>query len=268
MTASVSSIPKRAGAAVFLTSAALIAYQIVLVKQFSLLYWHHFAYFIISIALLGFGASGTCIFLLRKRLAPHLQSVLFLCPLFVLLAVWANIPLMRLAAFNPLMLVWQTREILRLFSLCLLLFVPFFAGAFVIGLSFTIAPDRIHRIYFANLTGSALGCFIILPTFRQAGPYELTLIVTLAGGGASAIVGRNWRQRTVAAVAALLAIAAYSVCLRYVPLEMSQFKDLAQADAPTEGSLRRRQYRGRHHSLPRQPRRAVLHGLSNRFAGV
>ena len=40
-------------------------------RLFSIIQWHHFAYMMISIALLGYGASGTFLALARKRLAAR-----------------------------------------------------------------------------------------------------------------------------------------------------------------------------------------------------
>jgi hypothetical protein len=39
-------------------SAAILAYEVLLVRLFAIVQWHHFAFMAISIALLGFGASG------------------------------------------------------------------------------------------------------------------------------------------------------------------------------------------------------------------
>src|SRR5512137_389264 len=105
---------KRIQTSVFLISAALISYQILLVKMFSIQYWYHFAYLIISIALLGFGASGTFIFFFKRQLKNHFPLVLFLCPLLLVLSIWMNIYLNRAIAFNPFMIIWHKYEIIRL----------------------------------------------------------------------------------------------------------------------------------------------------------
>ena len=42
-----------------LISASALAYEILLMRLFSIVQWHHFAYMVISLALLGYGASGT-----------------------------------------------------------------------------------------------------------------------------------------------------------------------------------------------------------------
>ena len=60
-------------AALSLLSVALIAYQLILMQLFSLTQWHHFAYMIIAVALLGFGASGTAISLFRNSLLQRFE---------------------------------------------------------------------------------------------------------------------------------------------------------------------------------------------------
>jgi DNA-binding transcriptional regulator of glucitol operon len=58
----------RLNMAIGLVSAAIVAFQLCLMQILSIVQWHHFASMIIAIALLGFGASGTCIALFRERL--------------------------------------------------------------------------------------------------------------------------------------------------------------------------------------------------------
>lgn len=42
-----------------LISATALAYEVLLMRLFSIIQWHHFTYMIISLALLGYGISGT-----------------------------------------------------------------------------------------------------------------------------------------------------------------------------------------------------------------
>ncbi len=55
-------------AAVALISAGALAYEVLLTRLFSIIQWYHFAYMVISIALLGYGASGTFLALVQERL--------------------------------------------------------------------------------------------------------------------------------------------------------------------------------------------------------
>jgi hypothetical protein len=59
--------------ATLLISAAAIGYEILLMRVLSIVQWHHFAYMIISLALLGYGASGTFIALGKRWLEPRFE---------------------------------------------------------------------------------------------------------------------------------------------------------------------------------------------------
>ena len=54
-------------AAISLVSASALAYEVLLTRLFSIVQWHHFAYMAISIALLGYGASGSFLALFQDR---------------------------------------------------------------------------------------------------------------------------------------------------------------------------------------------------------
>jgi hypothetical protein len=57
--------------AVACVSAGALAYEVLLTRLFSIIQWHHFAYMVISIALLGYGVSGTVLVLAQERLRRH-----------------------------------------------------------------------------------------------------------------------------------------------------------------------------------------------------
>ncbi|UCH35439.1 MAG: hypothetical protein JSV65_03570, partial [Armatimonadota bacterium] len=56
---------------VFLTSAAILMLQIALTRLFSFTLWYHFAYVVISLALLGYGASGAARLVIRPDADGH-----------------------------------------------------------------------------------------------------------------------------------------------------------------------------------------------------
>ncbi len=221
---------KRIQISVFLISAALISYQILLIKMFSIQYWYHFAYLIISIALLGFGASGTFIFLFKRQLKDHFPSVLFFCPLLLASSIWMNIYLNREIAFNPLMIIWNKYEIIRLLILSLSILVPFFLGALCIGLSFIAASDYIHRIYFANLAGSGMGSLIVLLTLFHIRPHGIMLFISMITICAALSASTSRIRKGITCVAGVAVILLYVFLFRLMPLPMSSFKDLVQAE--------------------------------------
>lgn len=54
--------------AVGFLSAGMIAFQLSLMQILSICQWSHFAYMVISVAMLGLGTSGTVLFFLKKKL--------------------------------------------------------------------------------------------------------------------------------------------------------------------------------------------------------
>ena len=54
--------------AIGLLSGAALGYEILLMRLLSIIQWHHFAYMIISVAILCFGAACTALALFRRRL--------------------------------------------------------------------------------------------------------------------------------------------------------------------------------------------------------
>ena len=68
-------MPRPPFIAIALLSACVLAYEVLLTRLFSIVLWHHFAYMIISAAMLGYGASGTALALLKEKIAPHIGAV-------------------------------------------------------------------------------------------------------------------------------------------------------------------------------------------------
>jgi hypothetical protein len=151
----------RPGAGVFVLSAGILAYEVVLMRMFSVALWHHFAAMIISVALLGFGLSGTLLALgWRPRFRPCAVGFALSAPVCGWLAT--RVP------FNPLLMLWQPREFAGLFAVDLLLAIPFTCGALAIAVALMRGPAT--KTYAANLFGSGLGglaglalCFLPLP---------------------------------------------------------------------------------------------------------
>jgi len=61
---------------VFLLSMATLAFEITLTRFFSVAQWYHFAFMAISIALLGFGASGSFLYIFPKLVEKGLNKLM------------------------------------------------------------------------------------------------------------------------------------------------------------------------------------------------
>src|SRR5436190_19338264 len=102
--------------AVSLLSAAVLAYEILLMRLFSIIQWHHFAYMMISVAMLGYGAAGTFVALSQRFLCAHFAPVFIAFATAFGVAAVGGFLIAQQIAFNPLELLWDPQQPLRLLA--------------------------------------------------------------------------------------------------------------------------------------------------------
>lgn len=147
---------------ILLVSALALSYEILLMRLFSIVQYHHFAYMVISLALLGYGASGTFLVFCRQPLLRRFPVALVASTLLLGITVVASFAGGQHLLFNPDQLLWDNRQWLKLFALYLLLALPFFCAANCIALSFSRYQERISEIYGADLFGAGLGSLLVI----------------------------------------------------------------------------------------------------------
>ena len=214
---------------VFLLNGVGIAYQVVLMRVFSIGQWHHFAYMVISIAMLGFGASGALLAVLRPRLEPRLPrwivaaSAGFALSLVFCYAVSQRMP------FETSKLATQPGHVWWLLALYLVLALPFFLLSSALTLAFFSVPARVDRLYAVNMLGSgagAAGVLLLLQCFHpQMLPYGLAFLAAMAYLlMAIATRAKVWPHVAVTLVG-VGAVAWYGI----TPIRISEYKGLSYA---------------------------------------
>ena len=213
-----------------LTSALALAYEILLMKLFGIIQWHHFAYMIISLALLGYGASGTYIALTRERLLKYFPyAYVGNIALFAVSSIFCFIVAQQIP-FNPLELLWERSQLFLLFGLYLLLALPFFFAANAIGLAFIYHKTDIAGLYGADLLGAGLGSLGILILLYLFFPESILQLIALLGLLSAVIATREVVLRPNAVLLLLFSAALFSVLFfaRDFTLKMNVYKDLSQ----------------------------------------
>jgi 16S rRNA G966 N2-methylase RsmD len=217
-------------------SAAIIAFQLALMQILSIVQWHHFAYMVISVALLGFGAAGTVLALFRQWLLkqiPLLLPVLMIsCGISMSLVIY--ISQLSFIRFDSYLLFANYTHIGRLLLTYLLFFIPFLLGALAIGLIFDHYVTVIGKVYFANLLGSAAGGLLLLAMLWFLLPHRLPAFISwlpvIAGTLIIPANDANYRKRTIQL--SLFAFLAFIICIGTIALppklHLSQFKDLTK----------------------------------------
>ncbi|MEJ2396041.1 MAG: hypothetical protein P8Z77_15020 [Candidatus Thiodiazotropha sp.] len=72
-------MPRPPYISVAILSASALGYEILLMRLFSIIQWHHFAYMIIALALLGYGISGSLLSSVQPIISRHYQWLFPLC---------------------------------------------------------------------------------------------------------------------------------------------------------------------------------------------
>jgi spermidine synthase len=155
---------------IFLVALAVILLEISYTRVFSYKLYYYFTYLIIGIALLGLGTGGVFLALLPAlRTASPARLVAWVCALAGL-AVPAGYLLVAVIPLNTSQLTASPAEILKLFAVCTLLFVPFLLAGLAIAVIFGARPRRIGRLYGADLIGAGLGCALVIGLIATIGP--------------------------------------------------------------------------------------------------
>lgn len=217
--------------AISMLSASALAYEVLLIRLFSIIHWYHFAFMVISIALLGYGASGSFITVLRNRLLAS-YDVVFITNivLFGLSSVVCFIAVQQLP-FNTLEMLWDASQWQRLLLSYLLLTLPFFFVANAIALTMMRFHQQIAQIYGFDLIGAGIGAVSVVVLLQMFSAEMCLRILGVSGITAGIFAlphfSRRLRKRT-APVFLLGMLAVVLTPQQWLELRISEYKGLAQ----------------------------------------
>jgi spermidine synthase len=217
--------------AIGMLSACLLSYEVLLTRLFSIVLWHHFAYMIISAAMLGYGASGTVLTLLKDKITPYFchayimaaMGAAFLMPLSFLIA--QQVP------FNPLEILWDGSQLVKLLAIYLLMMLPFFCGGFSIGLIFSYYGRKAGHIYAADILGAGVGSIGVIGLLFLVPPSKALITLTVLALLATAVAIVELKLRTKWLIKILLSftfIVAVFLPDSWLQIRSSIYKDLNQ----------------------------------------
>lgn len=219
--------------AIAIISASSLAYEVLLMRLFSIIQWHHFAYMIISLALLGYGASGAFLAIYRDRLTQNFPSAIitnmalfsFAAPICFLIA--QEIP------FNPAEILWAPVQLLYLCGIYLILAIPFFFAANVVGLSFYNYKDQVSYIYAADLLGAGAGSAGIILLLFLLFPQKILIALVVLSVAATLIASnyafRGQSTETKPETSVLMVGVAFAVVITgLITLNISPYKSQEQ----------------------------------------
>ena len=217
---------------IFMLSAAALAYEVLLVRMFSIIHWHHFAFMVISIALLGYGASGSLITVFRNKLLDNYDSVFLINTLLFGLSSIICFILVQQLPFNALEILWDQAQWLRLLYSYLLLTLPFFFVANAIALTMMRFNQHIPLVYGFDLIGAGIGAVLIMIVLQVLAPVSVLRFLAISGVAAGLFALKNMgsvRQQQFSVFVLLVSmLAIFYAPQSWLDLRMSEYKGLEQ----------------------------------------
>jgi len=164
-----------------LVSLCSLAYEILLMRLFSIIQWHHFAYMIISLALLGYGISGTVVGIAQRHVLAKFRLVYFSCLFLFGLSSIVCFLVAQSIPFNAEEIFWDSWQAIYLLLIFLLLALPFFFAATAICVTFLRYPELVSRIYAVDLFGAGAGSLVVILLLYVVFPLPALVIISLLG---------------------------------------------------------------------------------------
>ena len=187
----------------FLISAAGVGYEIALTRFFAVSAWSDYGYWVISIAMAGFAASGVALALLRDWAARHGPAIQAALPALLILAAAGGFSAAAVNPFNPLQLqnpVTWSGQLWNIGAYYAALLPFFFCTGLFVSLSFVLNAGRIGAVYAWDLAGAGVGAAAILALMFVLHPFHLVPALLLPLAAAGMLLGGR-RARLIAIVA-------------------------------------------------------------------
>ena len=208
---------------VFLISAASLALQVLQMRIFAYVFWQHLAFLVISIAILGFGASGAFLSSWRRLRGADPKKFVVFCSLAFAVLTLLGPQFLRggsIDIFNEL----GGRDFLKLGFYFLIFTLPYFFAGSVISIVLTREAEHVSRFYFVNLVGSGLGCFLLFATLTPLGAEGSLLVIAAMGAMAALVCARPAGLKWASSIALLLCLAALPIRDRLFEFETADSK--------------------------------------------
>jgi hypothetical protein len=259
-----------------LLSAATLAFEINLTRLFSVAQFYHFAFMIVSLALLGYGASGSALVLfpsLGRRQPGRSLGWLSLATSLTILGAYL---LTNWLPFDSFSITVDSRQVWILVLHFIALATPFFFSGMAVSLLLAAFPLAVGQTYAVNLLGSAFGCILALaaPTWLggegtvtlSSGIAALAAIFSLKG---FPFTGRLRLPSSLILLFTLLDLAlrlSGQSGFRFLEIHLSPYKGLSYAlQYPGAESIFRRWNAFSRLDVVRSPAIHSLPGMSYRY---
>ena len=183
------------------TTLATLILELSLTRIFSVVFFYHFAFLAISIALFGLGAGGLFSYVVADRGGN----------IFYKLGILAVVNSLTVVASLVYILTGSGEYgYLALAGVYFASALPFFLSGAVVSIAVGEAIRRVDRVYFFDLLGAAGGCLVLVPFLNYFGGPNTVIAVSVLFAVSAAIwynLAGSLRGRAAAVMLALVFVA-------------------------------------------------------------
>jgi len=165
--------------ALFSISSAILAFEISLMRILKVEGFGNLTFSAIALALTGFGISGTIIFIFQNLLKGKEHLISLFCSLLFVFFLGAGFYLSSHISFDPLQVVWDKKQVLKLLIRFVIYTIPFTSGSVVVVIAFQVS--KAGKAYFFNLLGSSFGIISVLFGLYVFTPENIIIIPLFFG---------------------------------------------------------------------------------------
>ncbi len=164
--------------AVALTTSATLLLELSLTRIFSVVFYYHFAFLAISIALFGLGVGGVLSYVVAGwsgSLYRKLGMLSLANTALVLASVLAVLTRGATVTIYDFALIYFTGAL------------PFLGAGIIVSLAISSTIERVDKVYFFDLLGAAAGCFALVGLLETVGGPNTVVAVSILFAAAGAI---------------------------------------------------------------------------------
>ena len=182
------------------TTLATLMLELALTRIFSVVFYYHFAFLAISVALFGLGAGGVFSYVVagwRGNLFAKLGTLAAADGVCVVASLWFILSRSNDLGYVTLGIVYLASAL------------PFFFSGAIVSLAISEAIERVDRAYFFDLAGAAAGCLLLIPFLNVFGGPNTVIAAGVFFGVAAAVwfnLAGSARRRAAAVLGALLLV--------------------------------------------------------------
>ncbi|MDH3211709.1 MAG: hypothetical protein OEM05_04410 [Myxococcales bacterium] len=212
-------------AGVFLVAFATLVFELSLIRILSFTIWHHFAYVVISTALLGFGAAGTFLALRPALGARGLRTTLVHCSWLSAITTVGMLGFVSFAPLHPMSILERPAQAALLVVYQIGAAVPFFFSGLLVSLALREGAARVDRLYFWDLIGAGLGCICTVFLMNLLTPPGAAIVSAAVFAAAAAVFATTRTARIVSLVStgALLVASSAVDRISFTPAQSKQY---------------------------------------------